>query len=155
MKLFRCCRWFTLILIATPLILVADPGSGGQNKNVFASLDADNNGQISRQEMLAAQSKRFHSMDVDDNDKLSRDEFRQAMAKRYGDPDQMSPRQRKKIGNRIDAWFKHIDQDGDGNVTLSEYQKAMSVYFDRLDTNDDGRLTSQELKKALQSPKKK
>lgn len=43
------------------------------------------------------------------------------------------------------AWFEGFDRDGDGRISLAEYERYFSAGFDALDRNGDGRLDQDEL----------
>jgi hypothetical protein len=44
------------------------------------------------------------------------------------------------------AWFKAADKDGDGQITLTEFQLDASRFFVLLDTNKDGVLSADEIR---------
>jgi len=46
---------------------------------------------------------------------------------------------------RTIEYLEHMDTDGDGRVSLAEYQAWMRYGFDRMDRNGDGVLTPDEL----------
>lgn len=46
---------------------------------------------------------------------------------------------------RTGEYLQHMDADGDGRVSLAEYQAWMSYAFDRMDRNGDGVLSADEL----------
>jgi len=46
---------------------------------------------------------------------------------------------------RTVEYLEHMDTDGDGRVSLVEYQTWMRYGFDRMDRNGDGVLTADEL----------
>ncbi|MFL6585468.1 MAG: EF-hand domain-containing protein [Luteimonas sp.] len=46
---------------------------------------------------------------------------------------------------RTAEYLDHMDIDGDGRVSLAEYQTWMRYGFDRMDRNGDGVLTADEL----------
>ncbi|MCD9029483.1 hypothetical protein LDO26_14910 [Luteimonas sp. BDR2-5] len=46
---------------------------------------------------------------------------------------------------RTSEYLERMDSDGDGRVSLAEYQAWMSYAFDGMDRNGDGVLTSDEL----------
>ncbi|UNK42909.1 EF-hand domain-containing protein [Luteimonas sp. S4-F44] len=46
---------------------------------------------------------------------------------------------------RTAEYLQRMDTDGDGRVSLAEYQAWMGYAFDRMDRNDDGVLSADEL----------
>lgn len=46
---------------------------------------------------------------------------------------------------RTQEYLERMDADGDGRVSLAEYQAWMSYAFDRMDRNGDGTLGADEL----------
>jgi Ca2+-binding EF-hand superfamily protein len=46
---------------------------------------------------------------------------------------------------RTAEYLEHMDTDGDGRVSLAEYQTWMRYGFDRMDINGNGVLTADEL----------
>jgi len=46
---------------------------------------------------------------------------------------------------RTQDYLERMDSDGDGRVSLAEYQAWMSYAFDRMDRNGDGVLSADEL----------
>lgn len=46
---------------------------------------------------------------------------------------------------RTQEYLERMDSDGDGRVSLAEYQAWMSYAFDRMDGNGDGVLSADEL----------
>jgi len=72
-----------------------------------------------------------------------------------GDTKPMVPPQVKRTGKlppNLPVWFKQIDLDGDGQVSLFEWQKAGKDIeeFIKLDLNDDGFLTVEEVLRSQQ-----
>ena len=53
----------------------------------------------------------------------------------------------------VPAWFVRLDKDGDGQLTLIEFDPTLSTQglatFGRLDKNGDGVITSEEMREAL------
>ena len=45
------------------------------------------------------------------------------------------------------AWFKAADKDGDGQITLTEFQLDASRFFVLLDVNKDGVLSADEIRR--------
>ncbi|WP_425497246.1 EF-hand domain-containing protein [Luteimonas flava] len=46
---------------------------------------------------------------------------------------------------RTSEYLEHMDTDGDGRVSLADYQAWMRYGFDQMDRNGDGVLTADEL----------
>jgi len=105
----------------------------------FKTADTDNNGNISRDEYLAAQQKRaerrFARMDRDSNGMLSAEEY----DRKRGHHD------KKGRGKNI---FTKLDSNSDGHATLEETQIAWDNWFRKMDTNGDNMVTPEEVKQA-------
>ena len=87
-----------------------------------------------------ASSSAFAQLDTDQSGWLGREEIRAAVASR-GLPKA-----------HVQAFMDAADHDGDGRISLSEFQHfceqreaQLRSVFARLDRNGDGRLTSEEL----------
>jgi hypothetical protein len=105
----------------------------------FKTVDADNNGSVSKDEYLAAQrqraERRFARMDRDGNGMLDAEEY----AQKRGHHD------KKGHGKYI---FTKLDANSDGHATLEETQVAWDNWFRKMDTNGDKMVTSEEVKQA-------
>lgn len=110
----------------------AEPGPGGGCPPPLARLikaaDADQNGEVTLDEFLTkfpnASEDRFNVLDRDDDGVLSKDDI--------------PWHERARILKRL----KEADTNGDGSVTLEEFQAQFpnvdEAAFNRLDRNDDG-----------------
>lgn len=88
-----------------------------------------------------ASSSAFAQLDTDQSGCLGREEIRAAVAAR-GLP-----------SAHVQAFIDAADHDGDGRISLSEFQRfceqreaQLRSVFTRLDRNGDGRLTSEEIR---------
>lgn len=52
-------------------------------------------------------------------------------------------------------WLEKLDTDGNGSVSLEEYQAKHTDWFNQADTNGDGELSADELKTAQQDRREK
>lgn len=97
-------------------------------------LDADGDGNVSRQEWLSAAGARFDRLDANKDGVLAPDEL--ARGGRHGGRGRRS--------------FSRMDTNGDGQISLDEFQaahpQAPADLFTKLDTNKDGQLSPDELR---------
>lgn len=108
--------------------------------------DSNQDGKISRSEADAAQDRAFKQLDTDGDGRIDAKEFD---AGQPGLPDDADKGAKKRRHRVVSSWFKHMDANGDGAISRSEYRKALTPYFDRLDSDGDGYISSGELKKAF------
>lgn len=101
---------------------------------MFAALDTDRNGSVSRAEFDAAAAARD----------AKRTERRAAGAERRGDGAEM----RGKHGDRRHGgggrMLGMVDTNGDKAITLDEMRAAALAHFDRIDANKDGQVSAEE-----------
>lgn len=102
---------------------------------LFASADANADGDVSKPEFLAARAGRFDALDLNRDGALSRDEFTAA-----------APGLRERLMAPI--MFGQFDANSDGRVTREEFAKAPTPGFDSADANGDGKVSQAELKAA-------
>jgi len=109
------------------------PGPGGPG-GMMMRADANHDGILTREEMLADVDQRFSSMDTNHDGKIDaaeRDAARQAtMARRDGDG-----------GGR--GWGGRRG-GGDGDITLDEQRAQATRRFDMADANHDGKIDQAE-----------
>jgi len=119
---------------------IAKPGHGGKGGcgpgMTFEQIDADGNGQISKQEMEGLREARFAATDADGDGKLTLAEIEAAAQARAKD-------HAAKMMERMDA-------NSDGAVTLDELPKPRRAgkMFDRVDANGDGAISKDEYETA-------
>lgn len=117
------------------------PGSqGGQEGGrarfvppILAAIDADQDGEISAEEIEGA-SAALKALDKDGDGKLSMDEWRRPAGVR----DQAGG------GAEFVQRIMQSDADGDGKITKEEAPERMQRAFDRIDTNGDGAIDKAE-----------
>lgn len=95
------------------------------------SMDANQDGAVSREEFMAAHqgmSERFQAMDLDRDQAVSKQEFLKGAEER---------RERR---------FEALDANQDGRLTQDELEARRAAMFDAMDTNRDGRITPEEMR---------
>jgi len=124
-----------------PLLAYAD------EPDVFASLDANKDGFVTKDEVTDERRRLFERLlrnnDKDGDGKLSKDEFNAKPAE---------PGRRPLEGDRgPDAAeaFKRLDKDGDGKLSKEEAPDRIKQFFDRIDGNADGQIEQGEFREAM------
>ncbi|MEA3015354.1 MAG: hypothetical protein QOI38_76, partial [Sphingomonadales bacterium] len=109
---------------------------GERREALFARLDADGNGVISRAEFDAPRGPRAGG---------ERGERRAQRFHRRG-PGSAARGQRGGMRGGFGAeGFARMDADRDGRLSLAEATRFRLERFDRLDANDDGRISREEI----------
>jgi len=104
---------------------------GGHMGAMFAMVDADSDGKITRAEVDAFRDGRMAKFDTDSDGSLNPDEyvgmmedFRRQMMLRH---------------------FQRSDADGDGMLSKDEMGSRIDRMFSRMDRNDDGMIEADEM----------
>ena len=135
---------------------------------MFARLDGDNNGQLTREEMRAQRAEHrgrrgghrgggMHSLtsaDADNDGNITRDEFLARPIERFNQLDAdndgvISAAERPQRGERGERRERRADRpnpdaNDDGSISRAEFAAMGAAMFERLDANDDGRVTQDE-----------
>ena len=104
---------------------------GGMHQ--LASADANNDGNITREEFLARPNEMFQRLDTNNDGVISADERPQRGER--GGPG-------RERGERSDR--PHFDSDNNGTLSRAEFAAMGAGMFERLDANGDGRVTQEE-----------
>ncbi|MGD9649042.1 MAG: hypothetical protein AB7U73_25250, partial [Pirellulales bacterium] len=145
----------------------ASPEATAHAEEVFTQLDANEDGQISADDVPDEHRRLFRRLlrtsDRDDNEQLSREELVAGLAgveSGEGEPadrDDAEPRRRRRPGDETNRpegspfeRFRRLDSNGDGLVVLDEVPDGARPFFDRmlerLDKDGDKALSTDELK---------
>ena len=105
----------------------------------MARLDANGDGELSREEASRMHEERFTKLDTDGNGALSEAEL---AAGRLGhtDPAARAAHQAKR--------FARLDADGDGLLSPDEAKRMPEAVFQKLDSDSDGALSAEEFSAA-------
>jgi Ca2+-binding EF-hand superfamily protein len=133
---------------------------GALDGRVFTHLDRNGDGFLDRSEVPEkARDKVFQWFDADDDGRIAREEFDALAPTLAGSPERPSgdaapaatlpQRLREELAERLraggdGAFFRQLDQDGNGSLTREEIPERFRAAFDRIDADGDGRVTRQE-----------
>lgn len=98
----------------------------------FQELDANNDGQVTQEEMQAHRNQRFTAADTDGDGKLSVGEMQAAA--------------QQKANDRVTKMFDKHDANSDGFLSEDELPKPRRAdkMFDRIDADNSGGISEQE-----------
>lgn len=98
----------------------------------FQELDANNDGQVTQEEMQAHRNQRFTKADTDGDGQLSVEEMQAAAQQRSED--------------RVNKMFEKHDANADGFLSQDELPKPRRAdkMFDRIDADNSGGISEQE-----------
>ena len=117
---------------------------------LFAILDRDRNGKLSRRELEAAGSI-LARLDRDKDGSVSKREIAAAASDKApsrGSARERSSRERDSRGG-ISSYAKRLDKNNDGKITREEASGPIKERFDRLDEDGDGILKVEDIEKAF------
>jgi Ca2+-binding EF-hand superfamily protein len=119
-------------------------------EKIFAAMDSNKDGVISKKEFDAFNNKHFKEMDSNHDGKITPEEFQPAhslMKKDHCDEAEHSHNEQHGdvfINRRFDA----ADANHDGALSREEAKSTPMIlqHFDEIDANKDGKVTEEELK---------
>ena len=112
---------------------------------LFAILDRDRDGKLSRRELEAAGSI-IARLDKDKDGSVSKREIAAVASDKA--PSSRPSRERDSRGG-ISSYAKRLDKDNDGKITREEASGPIKERFDRLDEDGDGILKVEDVEKAF------
>ena len=141
----------------SPVAFACDPMHGGQfGENIFAAMDANKDGVVSKKEFEDFQNEHFKEMDSNHDGKITIEEFdaaHHAMSQDHCDEAHHGFEQHHGYnelhgGAFINKRFDAADTNHDGALSREEAKSTPMIleHFDEIDSNKDGKVTEEELK---------
>lgn len=140
-------------------------GHGPRGEKMFARMDANSDGVITRSEFSGGAEQRFARIDQNSDGSVTKEEFNQPRgehARRGGGADgekpagddkgkrerpAPSPEQIERWKAHHEARFARLDQNSDGKIAKSEMTAEALARFKEIDADKNGVLTKTELEK--------
>lgn len=105
---------------------------GHWGRMMLTEMDADKDGTVTRAEIEAHEAARAADIDADKNGTITADEL-------------IAHHEKMRQQHMADR-LKAMDQNGDGNVSIEEYEAAQTWRMARLDRNGDGKIEPDEMR---------
>ncbi len=116
--------------------VLADPGGSTMTKQIrmmFERFDSNGDGRICKDEFKDVHMIRFYTLDMDSDGEIFREEFVFMRGMRGVSDD------------RADEAFDRLDTDGNGRLSVEEFNASRGSAFATLDLNGDGDLSQTEV----------
>ena len=123
------------------------PGRGPAGPGaMFRAADANGDGRVTTEEAWSALSARFAEADANHDGGVTWEEARgYAQAQMRAHAPHRAERASARMEARGEGFFRALDADRDGRVTLAELRPAAEAMFRARDANGDGALTGDEV----------
>lgn len=105
---------------------------GHWGRMMLTEMDADEDGTVTSAEIAAHEAARAAEIDADKNGTITADE--------------LIAHHEKIRQQRMADRLKAMDRNGDGNVSVEEYEAAQTWRMARLDRNGDGKIEPDEMR---------
>ena len=130
---------------------------GGAMLADFATLDADGNGFVTLDELVAESQARFALADLDGNGLLSKDELSARAKTMFAErAPRRGPPPEARLSMMTDRLIARTDTDGDGALSAAEIQPSqdrLAGLLRRLDLDNDDAISAEEFAAAEQMRK--
>ena len=138
-----------------PIDQTLAPRPGPFLRRVFAALDTDKDGKVSKSEYVDHAMNRFTKIDTNKDGILSQDELKAARTRtrigaRVRSTRASSTRPLTSPGRSFGAGLARYDADKDGTVSKDEYTRGINTRFARLDVDKDGVITAADISRVIQ-----
>lgn len=123
--------------------LVFSVGSAFANdkETHFKEIDSNGDGKISAAEFDAAGMKKFTEADANKDGSLTKGELAGFMIDEHG-------KSGRKAEKKADKKISKLDANGDGTLTQQEFTDGHKKWFTDMDKNSDGNVDMSEMEKA-------
>jgi len=116
------------------------PGEDGARRGIFQA-DSNSDGVLTRAEFDASRTAHFAQLDADNNGQVTREEMRAGRGER-GERGHHGRRGHR--GGPDGGGLRGADANNDGNITREEFLARPNAMFDRLDANRNGVIEASE-----------
>lgn len=124
-------------LLVSGLALFALPFAFAGGDDLFAKMDTNGDGKVTKEEHAAGAKQMFAQMDANKDGIVTATEM-EAMS--HGKPAEAGTVAALSAAEKI----KVIDKDGDGRLTAAEHATGSEAMFGKMDANGDGTLSKEE-----------
>jgi Ca2+-binding EF-hand superfamily protein len=148
-----------MALAATALPALAQRGPGGVQARIFQQADANHDGRLAESEAMDFLAARFAEADADHDGAVTPEELgsflrAQMAAYRPGpatgrERREPPPEMRARMQERQDRFFRMVDANRDGRLTMDELRPVAAALFRAADRNGDDALEPQELRRPM------
>ena len=124
-----------LSIVAGSAVMAENGQQRGGQHFKFEEVDANSDGKLTQDEMIAHMQARFSASDANNDGQVSEDELRA----------HMESEMRKKIDRRVSRMMLHHDDNEDGMLNMDEMKpKRMGKMMKRMDADGDGAISKAE-----------
>lgn len=139
----------THLFMASAIVLAAGSAAADSGSSMAwpHAADSNNDGLISRDEIMSISEVSFNKHDLDDDGTISRDEWDTLLNERYQAARAESVVELKSPAE-MQTYFheRFVEQDlnADGTISKAEWTQLVEAHFAKLDQNGDGMIAEDE-----------